>query len=71
MSGLYGSNAFLIESANQLRDGLPGLPTGRLCCFSVGLAIRDGQDDLAAGNVARWLAVGTADLLQNVSFFVR
>jgi hypothetical protein len=70
MSWLDGSDAFLIEPTDQLGDGLSGFPTGCLCCLSVGLAIRNSQYDLATGNVTRWLAEGTNDLLQNVSFFI-
>jgi hypothetical protein len=57
VSWFDGSDAFLVESTDQLGDGLSGFPTGRLCCLSVGLAIRNSQYDLAAGNVTRWLTV--------------
>jgi hypothetical protein len=70
VSWLNGRDTFLVEAADQLGDGLSGLPTACPRGLCIGLPSRHGQDDLAAGHVARWLAVGMADLLQHILFFI-
>jgi hypothetical protein len=63
--------AFVVEAGHPLRDRIARTPARNLGRREVALALADCQERFGPCHMTGWLAVRTADLLQNCTLFFR